>query len=514
MIKTRVSTARLRQFTGAWGTRPWFIAGLLAVLILRPWPAHAQEAPPDALIRYGEVVTGTLDRLTPINTFFFDGLRGDYVSLRVRPISGNLDPVLTVSTSDGRVLTNQDDSRTGLGGQVETLLIERSDRYRVVVAVFGYGLGSTAGSFELLLERIGNSPISGSALRYGDTLSNTISNAEPELFYSFRATQGDILNLTMQHLSGDLDPYLQIVQVIDGQPRVLIDSDDGIPGTLDARIEAFIIPQDGTYYIIATRYGQVAGTSTGNFLLLLEEAAESGQGISPQAALPLALGAAVDGTLDNETFERYYRFEAVQDDIVTIRMDRIEGDLDCYITLFNANLQPLTFDDDSGEGVQNSLIAEYRVPTTGTYYIVATRYQQADGITSGRYRLSLETAGNAFAEVPASIPRLAYDTSVTGTIDDITPQGRYVFFAAEADLVTVSLTRGDGDLAPAVTLVDASGAVLAAADAGGTPSAVIARYRIPASGLYYVVATREDTPGTPTSGSYLLVLARIVEAGS
>lgn len=475
------------------------------------WPAvsSAQATPVPTVIVYGEIITGTLDNTTPAQRYIFDGLRGDYLSVRVRPTSGNLDPVLHILGSDGSALASRDDSASGLGGQVEALLIERSDRYTVVVGRFGYALGSTAGTYELLIERIGNSSDSGSVLRYGDAISNTISNSEPELFYSFRAQQGDILNLTMQHLSGDLDPYLQIVQVVDGQPIVLTDSDDGVPGTLDAQIEAFIIPQNGTYYIIATRYGQVAGTSSGNFLLTLEEAAESGQGISILAALPLTLNTSVDGSLTNEVFERYYRFEATQDDILTLTMSRTEGDLDSYLVLLNANLQEIAFDDDSGEGVQNARIADYRIAATGTYYLRATRYQQAAGITTGRYRLLVELNGNAFAAVPGNVPRLNYGTSITGTIDDVTPEGRYVFFATEADIITVSLTRGDGDLAPVVSLLDADGDVLIAAEADGTPSAIIARYTIPATGVYYIAATRFDGPGQPTSGSYLLVLARI-----
>ncbi|MBC7871583.1 MAG: PPC domain-containing protein, partial [Chitinophagaceae bacterium] len=395
---------------------------LFIIVVCVVCPLNAQEDDAPRLITYGEIATGQIDNLTPYEVYDFDGLRGDYLSIRAGATDGNLDVVLTILDSSGRALASRDDSAGSLDAQIETLLIQSSERYSIVVARFGYGLGSTSGSYELLIERIGNSSASGSGLRYGDSISNTITNTDPELYYSFRARQGDIINVTMQQLSGDLDPYLQVVQVEDGQTIVLFESDDSIPGSLDAQVENFIVPQDSTYYIVATRYGQVAGISTGNFLLTLEESANSGQGNSAQAALPIMMSAIVEGTLNEEVFQRYYRFEAAQDDILTIKLSRIEGDLDSYLILADANLQELIFDDDSGEGTQNSQISDFVIPASGTYYLIATRFEQAAGNTSGRYRLELEGEGNAFVTVPENVARIRYGTAVTGSIDEITPE--------------------------------------------------------------------------------------------
>ncbi len=487
---------------------------LLVLIICTVLPIAAQEDDLPRLVTYGEVATGQIDNLTPYEVYAFDGLRGDYLSIRARATEGNLDVVLTILDSSGRALANRDDSGGSLDAEIETLLIQSSERYSIVVARFGYGLGSTSGSYELLIERIGNSSASGSALRYGDSISNTITTIAPELYYSFRARQGDIINVTMQQLSGDLDPYVQIVQVEEGQTIVLFESDDSIPGSLDAQVENFIVPQDSTYYIVATRYGQVAGTSTGNFLLTLEESANSGQGNSPQAALPITMSAIVEGTLNEEVFQRYYRFEATQDDILTIKLSRIEGDLDSYLILADANLQELTFDDDSGEGTQNSQISDFVIPASGTYYLITTRYQQGTGNTSGRYRLELEGEGNAFVTVPENVARIRYGTAVTGSIDEITPEANYVFFATEEDVVTISMNRGDGDLDPFLSLLDAEGDLLINSENSTTSGqdARIERYTIPETGVYYIRAASQDAPGIATTGSYILVLAKIETA--
>ncbi|MDX1992090.1 MAG: PPC domain-containing protein [bacterium] len=492
--------------------RHLIVIASVCVALLLSFSLSAQETTPRT-ITYGQIVTGEIDNTTPFEAFTFEGFRGDYLSFRLRTTSGNLDPLLIVLDSAGKTITLRDDSRASLDPEIDTLLISRTETYQVVVARFGYNLGSTAGSYELLIERIGTSSESGTVLRYGDTITNTISAQTPELYYSFRALQGDVVNITMHHLSGDLDPYLQIVQVVNGQAIVILESDDAIPNSLDARIEGFIVPAQGTYYIVATRYGQIAGTSTGNFLLTLEEAASSGQGTSPLAALSIRQGDTVEGTLAEDTYQRYYRFEATQDDLLTIRMNRLDGDLDCYLILTDANLRELTFDDDSGEGVQNSLISSFRVPTTGTYYVIATRYQQAAGSTTGRYRLELEGTGNAFANVPAGIPRLSYGTAVTGTIDAGVPEVRYAFFAQQDEVVTVTMTRGSGDLIPSLQLLDSGEQSVSTAEAtnAAPTTAIIDRFTISATGIYYVSASSFAPPGGRTSGSYTLVVVRVVD---
>ncbi|NOG51987.1 MAG: hypothetical protein HND48_23035 [Chloroflexi bacterium] len=50
---------------------------------------------------------------------------------------------------------------------------------------------------------------SGSALRFGDTVANSITNDQYEVYYSLRARRGDLITLTMRLDSGNLDPLLQ-----------------------------------------------------------------------------------------------------------------------------------------------------------------------------------------------------------------------------------------------------------------------------------------------------------------
>ena len=478
---------------------------VLCLLLSLSFVSAAQDED-ETLLLLGEVVSGEINNAAPRVVYAVDVLRCDFLSIRLRTTSGNLDPILTVLDTDGNAIVTRDDSDGSLDIAIEPVSIPASGRYLIVVGRFGYGLGTTSGSFELAIDRIGNGSAHGCALRYGDTVYNGITNTDPRVIYSFRAQQGDIINIAMERRTGDLDPRLEVA---DNAGFLLAEIDD-VFGTTDAYIDALLIPHDGIYYIIASRYGEETGTSTGNFVLMLEESRESGLGNSSRAAIPIRFGSTVEGTLTNTRYEQYYRFEANQNDIITVRMNRQSDTIDAYLVITNAALQELTFNDDSN-GSQNATIEDFLIPADGTYYILATRFEREDGVTTGRYSLQVESGGNAFDSVPANIRRINYGVTVTGTIDDVTPDVLYAFWGNEGDKVTVALNRADGDLDPVVSIVaeDRVSVYLSDDDGGNGQNALIDEFNVPSTGIYYIRAERyrgRDNPNT--SGSYVLTFAQ------
>jgi hypothetical protein len=483
---------------------------LTLLLCLLTLPTRAQEATPapdTGGVNYGGVISGTINNATPRAVYFFDGLRGEVVAISLRAISGDLDPVLKVIDVNGEVVINRDDSGGSRDVVIEALNLPRSSRYYVIIGRFGYSLGSTSGDFELSIQRIGVSSASGSALRVGDSVINRIDDLTPALFYSFRAEAGEILDIRMIRDSGDLDPYLQVV---DSRSFLITDNDD-VPGSgLNAEITNLVIERSDTYIIVATRYGQAAGTSSGRFVLSLSRADGSGRGNSPQTAIPLAFGAVVEDEISSANPVKYLRFEARANDIIGLRMTRTSNTLDALLVITDGDLNELAQVDDA-LGSQNAVIDDFRVPADGTYYVIATRSGRENGTTTGRFRLEFQALGNAFDGVPPEVQRIGFGTTVTGRIDEITPQTLFAFYATDGDAITVSLNRGDGDLDPVVSILSSDLIELARDDdSGGGQNARIARYIIPRSGLYYLRATRFDgvDGNRNTQGSFVLVLAR------
>jgi hypothetical protein len=487
---------------------------LASVLLLLAHPISAQEATPEpiegSLISYGQVAEGTLNFETPRLVYAFEGMRGEVINVDLAVLSGDLDPVVTLVDETGALLASRDDggftriADDSRALHLEAVRIPRSDRYYLVVGRFGYSLGSTAGDFALTLERIGVSSASGSALRYGDSVSNTITDANPAVYYTFQGRRGDIISVQMLAISGNLDAFVQIVN----SASIVVEENDDALG-LDAAVNGLVIREDGTYVIIATRFGQGAGRSSGSFVLTLESAAQSGLGRRLDAALPLAYGDSIEGELTDDAFTQFYTFDGQPDDVITIRMDRVDGDLDPLVALLDPQGNEIINDDDSGEG-QNSIISGFALPTAGRYTLVATRFDRQAGTTTGRYALTLESAGNAFVDAAPDAERIAYGGTAAGRIDDATPQQVFAFRGAAGDVVTLTMNRVDGDLDPFVSILDAEFRTLVSDDdSGGDRNSRISSYTLPANGLYYVQASRySGTDGNPNSaGGFVVALA-------
>ncbi len=330
-------------------------------------------------------VTGRLNDTTPRITYPFDGLRGDVITVRLTVTSGDLDPILTILDSSGAILVLRDDAPGGGRSlTLDSIRVPASDRYTVIVSRFGDRIGTTTGDFTLTVERIGVSSISGSALRYGDSVYNEISNVNPIIYYSFRGQAGDVISVRMRQATGDLDPALL---VLNSRAEVVGDNDDN-PGSLDAAINGVILRETGVYVIVASRYGQDSGTSRGAFVLTLDAASESALGSRIDFPIPITANTPTTGTISEEYHQRFYAFTGRRDQTVSIRMNRAEGELDSFVALAMAEGRELVSDDDGGGG-QNSLITNFTLPADGLYLIVATRFQREAGETTGNFTLEL-----------------------------------------------------------------------------------------------------------------------------
>lgn len=472
--------------------------------------AYAQIPPVQESIplESGVTLNGRIDSRTPRQLYTFEGSRGEVVRLAITVTTGDLDLVLTLFDSEGTIIFTRDE--TPNSANIETTLSLNSDSvFYAVVGRFGYAVGTTTGEYALTFERVGVVSQQGITLRYGISVIDTITNTQPQVYYTFRAEAGDIVNIEMKRSSGNLDPYLQVV---DGERFVLASNDDALEGsTRNARIDNLLIEKTGAYIVVATRYGQSAGDSVGSFVLTLNPEQNSGIGNSSRAPALITYNQTQEGNLTNTNFERFYRFSAQENDIVTITLEQIGGRFDAYLVLADSTLQSLIEDDDSGGG-RNARINKFRIPATGDYMLIAMRYGGATGEGEGRFRLQLRSEGNAFDAVDPTIPRLLYGTTVPDQITDQDPSSLYVFWGSQGDIVTITMSRVDGDLDPVLQFFDnQQRRLIRDDDSGGNKNASITRYTLPYTGIYYISAERYsgDNGNPNTQGNFMVVLARV-----
>jgi hypothetical protein len=485
---------------------------LLGISLLLANVAFAQDEPSPtgdtigSRLQMGTLITGTINDNNPRRAYFFEGTRGEVVRLRLTTTAGTLDPLLSVFDNTGKMLVNQDDSNGELGAQAR-LTLPDDGRYYVVVARWGQALGTTQGDFSLEIERLGTTSREGSTLRYGVPVTNIITSTQPQIFYTFRAEEGDILDVDMVRSSGTLDPF---VQIVDRNRFVIAQNDDLTPETRNAGVRSLLIEEAGTYIIIASRYGEASGDTAGSFVLTIGEASNSGLGNSQLAPATLIANQTTEGTLGDNQPLRYYTFEALRDDLITITLDRVDGNLDPYLEIANAGLQVVAENDDGGAG-RNARIERFRVPATGLYYVIARRFDGDAGDSAGAYRLQMVRNGNAFDGVEPDIPRLLYGTTVQDAITEDDTDSLYAFWGTIGEKPRISMNRAGGDLDAVLELLDDDQVRILRDDDGGTGNnALIADYSLPYTGIYYIRATRYEgsQSNSSTTGAFNLIFSR------
>jgi hypothetical protein len=91
--------------------------------------------------------------------------------------------------------------------------------------------------------------------------------------YSFEGVTGDRIRIAMQRTGGTLDTAIYLISSQGVQLEFNDDITDEQTGERDSNslIEPLTLPNTGTYYILATRYGLQYGGTTGTYNLTLFE---------------------------------------------------------------------------------------------------------------------------------------------------------------------------------------------------------------------------------------------------
>jgi hypothetical protein len=107
--------------------------------------------------------------------------------------------------------------------------------------------------------------------------------------------------------------------------------------------------------------------------------------------VPIVYDVPILDTIDAQFWGRSYCFNGNAGDSLSISMAASSGDLDTYLELSDSNGTVLSSNDDVDKASSNSLI-EFALPTAGSYFIYAGRYDKDTGKTSGNFILSLSSS--------------------------------------------------------------------------------------------------------------------------
>ncbi len=353
-------------------------------------------------------------------------------------------------------------------------------------------------------------------IEYGQTLEGEITQRSAGQEYVFEGNEGDVVSISLTATSSraDLDPLLIL---INQRGREVVRNDD--INTAGANYNSqitYVLPEDGVYIIVATRFQQEAGTSTGTYEVSLNlRELTNGEEILFE-----------EGEITDRRSSEEYEFEGNAGDLVTITMvdtSRDDG-LDPLVLLLDGDGNELTRNDDAVDtsvGALNSQIFAYELPESGTYTVVATRYQEADGDSVGEYEISVIVypsleenptgQGNGGEDDGDNV--LEYGDTVQSVIDSENFEQVYTFEGSEGDIVTITMIdiSADDTLDPLLILLDPNGVEVIQNDDGdsavvGQFNSQILNFTLPGDGTYTIIATRFSQEAGNTVGEFELSL--------
>jgi Bacterial pre-peptidase C-terminal domain len=121
-------------------------------------------------------------------------------------------------------------------------------------------------------------------------------------------------------------------------------------------------------------------------------------------ALPIEFDIPLPGTITNDQPFQSYTFEGLANQLVTLSAFATTGSLDTFVGVLDAQGNLIAFNDDLAQGVTDSQIGNALLPSSGTFYVIVTRYGKTIGGTEGTYDLTLSQQVTNLSQDFLSLP--------------------------------------------------------------------------------------------------------------
>jgi hypothetical protein len=210
----------------------------------------------------------------------------------------------------------------------------------------------------------------------------------------------------------------------------------------------------------------------------------------------LAYGDTVTGEISDTALTQEYTFTGAAGDVVEIEMDVTDSELDSLLILRDSAGTEVVRNDDSAFGFGSLVIFE--LPADDTYTIVATRYQEEEGDSTGAYTLSLN--------------QLEPATGAAQFTGEATYENEpyYVYAPETSGLYTVTYTLTGTDYFPQLRIseIDPEGFNSTVAEFGATGlTTLTASFTLEADTLYIVEVASTFFSFSTNSASYTVDIA-------
>ncbi len=431
------------------------MALLLVVLIMLATGGAALAQTGSRKLKIGDKVTGTLDARTFAQTYSFDAVKGDTITITATSNTRAIFLALLLTDAIGTPL-QQIAEVTRPDVTIKDFKPESGTYYVTVFRATGVQ-NNTSSNFSLALTGTsapatsgGNVPtsvpIQTIELAQGMTISLSWTTSD-DLNLEVRDPIGGAINLNSPSassggkFSGNTNgacgtatannptekvdwskgnvpqgSYEVIVYYVKSCAQAVAPNNFTISLTVDGKTSGPIngtLERDGQNFVGSFIVDAADRITVGKSGVNTASTGLDVNDFSAKIAAPTAFtGTQVNGRIDRNNAADVYSIELAQGDSFAVTMRAINGgSLDPYLVLLGPTNVIVADNDDENQSTRNSRL-EQRNVAAGTYKIIATRFGLANGGTEGDYTLALTRGTGGEIVAPGGVPTVAAGTAV------------------------------------------------------------------------------------------------------
>ncbi|MDD4910186.1 MAG: FlgD immunoglobulin-like domain containing protein [Candidatus Omnitrophica bacterium] len=429
----------------------------------------------------GQTLSADISAPTEIDAYSFTSTSDGSLLIDLTKSSGSSELYVEAHDTKGNILgykTIYDSGTLGI------LLPEGGPYYIYVMDSLLYNTGS----YSISLRDVSNPEIT--ELEFGSTVTGTISESSPVIYYTFSAEKDDYIYIPFANTGGSLQPQPQLFDAsglylsepYEEFPLMLI------PGCLYGKLNS-----SGTFTLAVS---DVSGTNTGDYTLTVQRMN------NPGGTVELSDGQTLSASISSPTEIDAYRFTAASAGSLIINLIKTGGEFRPSVEIYDSRGDWLGAGDLVWDSTA-SLNFNVSLPRAGTYYVYVidgTSYYTGD-YSTGTYSITLQSTNNP------DIPNLEFGSTVTGTISADSPSDTYTFNADKDDYIYIAAANTGGTLRPRLQLFGSATTYIESAstdttfyriekaDSSGTFTCIVSDYTGTNTGDYTLTAQRFNNPG-------------------
>ncbi len=383
------------------------------------------NCPPNAII--GEVFDCSLSVVGEADNFSFSASTNDQLVARLLRTSGTYRPRIAIFDVNGNQICGNYSFT-----EVIAVACAATSSGTFTLRVDDQA-GSGTGNYKVYLQKL-NAVGNALPVAFGQIITGTLASAIEGDAFTLEMARDDQAILRLVRTAGNYRPQLRVYN----QAGTLVCGNYTV-GT-PVNLEPCSITESGTYAILVDNQQLAA---TGDYALHIQKRN------LPGSTTALQFGAPLLGTLNNVAEIDTFTFDAAQNDQILLRLAKVSGTYRPRLRVYDAAGNEVCGTYTFGDPVN---IAYCSITTTGQHAVFVD--DQSLTVT-GDYRLFAQRINN-----PGNATQIRFGQTVTGDIDAVAMADTYLFTAANANLIKLTMTRTSGSYRPRLTVFDSGGKVI------------------------------------------------------